>query len=512
MGCGEDSDTVPPGVIKTKPINEDGNVSLGKPIEIKFDEQIDPGSIEETVEVSPAVNGVVTYNKKTRSLIFSPSENLKPDTEYAITVNGIRDAAGNEMEAYTFKFTTSGADDDPPWLIGTTPIANQEDVSEDIDFVVLEFSERLDRAEVYSICKIRGDISGEIGIWNVRWLDTVTYQLELDHQPENEERITVSVDKNCVVDLAGNRMTEDYVFAFTIEGINPVGSPRNYSSRKLAYSIWQDTGGEWHIRWSANWIQSAPPRKAFSDSSPSQPVPVPKPRPKPKPRPYGPEQHYFSGTIVSDGAITAALDPNSFSDGDLIRMEVEGNLVTVTGDQVLVERDEASVVMLTADEVTIDGDIGDMVTVGDNTVTVTGDIVTITDNVVTIEGSVLTVNGDRITVRGNSGGTIVVEGSILNVEGKVVILEGELISLTGSAVVVEGDIVIIQGNAIWFVGLTGGSDSGDGFDFRSDGVYLEFDIEIDDKYMKNNVSIGEKGKSPRDIPFELKSRYQYEGP
>ena len=479
---------------------------------MKFDEQIDPGSSEGTVEISPAVSGIVTYHKGTRKLIFHPSENFEPDTEYTVTVNGIRDKAGNKMEAYTFRFTSGKTDDSPPRVMGTSPMENEEDVLEDIDLVVIEFSERLDRTEIYNACNIRGDIGGKIGIWNARWLGTVLYQVELDSQPENGETVTVKVDKDYVIDLSGNKMKEDYAFAFTIEGIIPVGRPRNYSYRRLAYSIWQGTGGEWHIRWTANLIQGAPPREPFMDDSPSRPKPKPKPKPRPKPRPYSPEQHYFSGTIVSDGAVTAALDPNSFSDGDLIRMEVEGNLVEVTGDQVIVKRDEANTVILTADEITIDGDIGDMVTVKDNTVTVTGDIVAIIDDIVVVEGNILTVKGDSITVRGNGGSIIVAEGSVLNVKGNVVVIEGELSSLTGSAVVIEGDVVVIQGNAIWFAGYTGESDSGDGFDFRSDGVYLTFDIKIDNEYMESNVFIGEKGKSPRDMPFELKSRYSYEGP
>jgi len=510
-GCGEDSDTALPEVVRTEPKNEATNVSLNTLIEVKFHEQIDPGSIEGTVEISPTISGIVTYDKETRKLIFHPSESFEPNTEYAITLDGIRDKAGNKMEAYTFRFTSGKTDDSPPQVTGTIPMKNEEDVLEDIDFVVIEFSERLDRTKVYNAYNIRGDIGGKIGVRDGRWLDTVSYQVELDSQPENGETVTVKVDKNYVIDLSGNKMKEDYAFAFTIEGIIPVGRPRNYSYRRLAYSIWQGTSGEWRIRWTANLIQGAPPREPFMDDSPSQPKPEPKPKPKPKPRPYSPDQHYFSGTIVSDGAVTAALDPNSFSDGDLIRMEVEGNLVEVTGDQVIVERDEANTVILTADEITIDGHIGDMVTVEDKTVTVTGDIVAIIDNIVAIEGNILTVKGDSITVRGNGGSIIVAEGSVLNVKGNVVIIEGELTSLTGSAVVIEGDVVVIQGNSIWFAGYTGESDSGDGFDFKSDGVYLTFDIKIDNEYMKNNVFIGEKGKSPREIPFELKSRYPYEG-
>ncbi len=114
-----------------------------------------------------------------------------------------------------------------------------------------------------------------------------------------------------------------------------------------------------------------------------------------------------------------------------------------------------------------------------------------------------------ITIEGNAGSIIVAEGKILAVTGNVIVLEGEITSVTGSAVVVEGDIIIVQGNKIWFAGSTSSGDYGDGFDFRSDGLYLTFDIKIDNEYEKRDIFIGEKGKSPQEIPFELKSRYDY---
>lgn len=509
-GCGEDSDNTPPAVIRTIPADEAAGVNLNTCIEVKFNEVIDPGSIDGAIEIWPAINGAVSRDEKGRSLIFSPQQNLIPCTEYLVTVSGVSDSMGNEMKAYTFSFTSGEEDNVPPRVVETTPVANEEDVLEDTKNIVIKFSETLDRARTYNAFHIRGSMSGEMEIWKARWLDSVTYQLTLHSKLENEEEVVVRLDKGCIADPLGNEMAEDYVFSFTIEGINPVGRPRNYSQKLLSYSIWQGTSGEWHIRWDTNWVQGAPP---MYQTSPSQPTPKPKPKPNPppKPRPSHPDQHYFSGTIVSDGIFTAELDPYSFSDNDLIQMEVRENLVKVTADEVIVERNEANVVMVKADEIITDGELGDMVSVTEDVVMIEGDIVAIVDNVVTVEGSVLTVKGDAITVRGNTGSIIAAEGKVLSVAGNVVVLEGEVKSLTGSALVVEGDVVVIQGSRLWFAGSTGIDDSGDGFDFKSDGLFLTFDIQIDNEYRKSNVYIGEKSKHPRDIPFDLKSRYQYSG-
>ncbi len=507
-GCGEDSDNTPPAVIRTIPANRAADVQLNTSIEVKFSEVIDPGSIDGAIETWPAINGVVTRDEG-QSLIFSPQQNLIPCTEYLVTVSGVRDSTGNEMKAYTFSFTSGEEDNVPPRVVETTPMPNEEDVLEDMKYITIKFSERLDRTRTYNAFHIRGSMSGEIEIWKAKWLDSVTYQLKLHSGFENEEEVVVKVDRSCIADPLGNEMAEDYAFSFTIEGINPVGRPRSYSQRLLSYSIWQGTSGEWHIRWNANWVQGAPP---MYQTSPSQPVPDPEPKPKPKPsRPSHPDQHTFSGTIVSDGILTAELDPYSFSDNDVIQMEVRENLVKVTADEVIVERNEANVVTVKADEIIIDGELGDMVSVTEDAVMIEGDIVAIADKVVTVEGSVLTVRGDTITVRGDAGSVIVVEGKVLNVAGNVVVLEGEVKSLTGSALVVEGDVIVVQGGRIWFAGFTGINDSGDGFDFRSDGLFLTFDIQIDNEYRKSNVYIGEKSKHPRDIPFDLKSRYPYSG-
>lgn len=508
-GCGEDSDSTPPAVIRTIPADSAAGVRLNTPIEVKFNEVIDLGSIGGSVEILPAINGVVSRDEEGRSLIFSPQQNLIPGTEYMVTVSGVRDSIGNEMKAYTFSFTSGEEDNVPPRVVETTPAADEQDVLEDTRKIVIKFSEILDRTRIHSAFDIRGSMSGEKEIWKARWLDSLTYQLSFRPELENEEKITVKLDKSCIADPLGNEMAEDYVFSFTIEGINPVGRPRNYSQRLLSYSIWQGTSGEWHIRWDTNWVQGAPP---MYQTSPSQPVPDPQPKPKPNPaRPSHPDQHYFSGTIVSDGILTAELDPYSFSGNDVIQMEVRENLVKVTADEVIVERNEANVVTVKADEIITDGDLGDMVSVTEDVMMIEGDIVAITDNVVTVEGSVLTVRGDSITVKGNAGSIIVAEGKVLNVAGNVVVLEGEVKSLTGSALVVEGDVVVVQGSRIWFAGSTGIDDSGDGFDFKSDGLFLTFDIKIDNEYMKSNVYIGEKSKHPRDIPFDLKSRYKYSG-
>ena len=214
-GCGEDSDNTCPTVIKTTPADKSSDIQLNTTIEVEFGEVIDPGSLDGSVEVLPVISGATT-REKGRSLIFTLSEILNPETQYAVTIKGVRDRAGNEMEPYTFRFTSGQRETIPPRVVETIPGAGEEDVYEDTEHIIVRFSERLDRTRVRDAFYIRGSICGEIGIWNAKWLDMTTYELELDSKLDNEEIAVVKIGKSDIVDPLGNEMTEDYEFSFTV--------------------------------------------------------------------------------------------------------------------------------------------------------------------------------------------------------------------------------------------------------------------------------------------------------
>ncbi|WP_026452108.1 alpha-2-macroglobulin family protein [Aequorivita capsosiphonis] len=88
-----------------KSITTDIRIELAKPLD-QF-EMTQELSAEDYFSISPKTTGkLVVENGKT--LIFQPSENLKPDTEYSVTVklNKLYDDISKEFKTYTFSFHT----------------------------------------------------------------------------------------------------------------------------------------------------------------------------------------------------------------------------------------------------------------------------------------------------------------------------------------------------------------------------------------------------------------------
>lgn len=86
-------------------ITTDIKVGLAKPLEqFEMSQEL---SVNDYLKISPKIDGkLVIENGNT--LIFVPSENLKPDTEYSVTVklNKLYDDIPKEFKTYTFSFRT----------------------------------------------------------------------------------------------------------------------------------------------------------------------------------------------------------------------------------------------------------------------------------------------------------------------------------------------------------------------------------------------------------------------
>jgi len=89
-----------------------GVVSVAEPIRIDLAKEVESWVSNEEisdkyVSISPKVEGKLA-SLNTRSLLFQPSENLKPNKEYTVTVNlgKIYPNIPSEFKTYTFKFKT----------------------------------------------------------------------------------------------------------------------------------------------------------------------------------------------------------------------------------------------------------------------------------------------------------------------------------------------------------------------------------------------------------------------
>src|SRR5581483_8052720 len=98
------ADTLAPTVTATSPADLATNVAIDKKINATFSEEMKQSTIITTnftvkeTQSNNQVLGTVSYDVQHNIATFSPEINLKPDTDYTVTVtNGAKDLAGNAL-------------------------------------------------------------------------------------------------------------------------------------------------------------------------------------------------------------------------------------------------------------------------------------------------------------------------------------------------------------------------------------------------------------------------------
>ena len=101
-------DTIPPKVTKTNPKNETLNYGGGD-LKFTFDEPIQKPDVKKDIFISPFVNRPrVILSDNGKRLTLKLEEELRPQTTYVITLNGIKDLRERNQiaEPYTLAFST----------------------------------------------------------------------------------------------------------------------------------------------------------------------------------------------------------------------------------------------------------------------------------------------------------------------------------------------------------------------------------------------------------------------
>lgn len=106
---GSFGDTAAPRVVSTAPAGGTTNVSTGVTVAVFFSEAVALSSATATTfSITPTVPGAFSVSGV--ELRFKPSTALAANTQYRVSVQGIRDAANNVMSGtYAFSFTTAAA-------------------------------------------------------------------------------------------------------------------------------------------------------------------------------------------------------------------------------------------------------------------------------------------------------------------------------------------------------------------------------------------------------------------
>lgn len=123
------SDTTPPTVTSTNPVNGAIGVALNKTINATFSKPLNPSTLSTahfTVTDSNAVSiaGSVAYDSINNIVSFTPSINLAASTTFtALLTTGITDLAGNALASnFTWSFTTGTQVAQPPIVFGSAGV------------------------------------------------------------------------------------------------------------------------------------------------------------------------------------------------------------------------------------------------------------------------------------------------------------------------------------------------------------------------------------------------------
>ncbi|MCF7920619.1 MAG: Ig-like domain-containing protein [Candidatus Cloacimonetes bacterium] len=210
------SDIIPPEVISTFPADEATNIAINSQVTAVFSEAMNPLSINSiTFTLKRGATHIAgSVNLTTDTAIFSPTLNLESDTEYNATIaSEVHDLAGNVMlNDYNWSFITSTIPDiTPPSVISTFPADEATDVALNCHLTAI-FSEIMDPLSITPVTFIllQGTTPVTGSITHTASTSVFTPDANLSASSVYTARITTGV-----IDLAGNAMTEDYVWIFT---------------------------------------------------------------------------------------------------------------------------------------------------------------------------------------------------------------------------------------------------------------------------------------------------------
>ena len=145
------SDTTPPAIVATVPVDDFVAVPINTRLEILFNEPVDPTNLDQVQLLAGASPLTVTrtLTNGNRTLVLTPTSLLAPNTGHTISISGVRDSAGNLAAGTTaVTFTTgAGADFVRPTVTAFQPSTGTTGVAINVSPQVT-FSEAINRLSV----------------------------------------------------------------------------------------------------------------------------------------------------------------------------------------------------------------------------------------------------------------------------------------------------------------------------------------------------------------------------
>jgi 6-phosphogluconolactonase (cycloisomerase 2 family) len=204
-------DSTGPAVVEVSPANGTAAVPVNARVVIRVDEPVSavslqPGTVVLTPAGASAVPGTLSFSSSDRqTIMFLPASALLASTSYTVTVNGLRDDAGNIVASFSSTFSTRAStttDITGPSVVSQTPVSGATGVGVTTP-VVITFSEPVDPTSVPGSVAIRvlnqtGNLAGSFSVNG----PSVTFT-PLTPYP-GDTVIQTSISSGGIRDFAGN--------------------------------------------------------------------------------------------------------------------------------------------------------------------------------------------------------------------------------------------------------------------------------------------------------------------
>jgi hypothetical protein len=187
---------------------------------------MDTLSVENSISISPTLNGAFSWSADLKTLTFTPYNPMTNGTRYSLSINtGARDTGGIALSSvYSLSFQV-GVDFTGPTVSGIYEVGNPAPLSDTIHGVSKDsafdivFSEPMGYNATNSCVSLSRVYDGSSVTKTQSWNATFS-TMRIDPQdplePENEYRITIST---CAADTAGNSMANTFNLHFTVNGV-----------------------------------------------------------------------------------------------------------------------------------------------------------------------------------------------------------------------------------------------------------------------------------------------------
>ena len=143
------NDGTAPSVVSVSPPDGAVEVGINAHIRVRFDEGVNPLSVDaQSIEVMDASSTVVpctiSFSNANQDVLIVPHAPLSASSLHSLTIDGVRDAAGNAVTPQTTQFTTgTGIDTVRPSVVATSPFNAATDVAVNSP-VILDINEAID--------------------------------------------------------------------------------------------------------------------------------------------------------------------------------------------------------------------------------------------------------------------------------------------------------------------------------------------------------------------------------